>query len=717
MEAMKDYMLTVGEQARAAARMMARAEAGAKNAALEAIAAALEAAEAELSAANSRDLEAGRRNGLEPALLDRLELTPPRIAAMADGVRQVAALPDPVGAIADLVQRPSGIQVGRMRVPLGVIGIIYESRPNVTADAAALCLKAGNAAVLRGGSEAFHSNTAIAGCIRTGLEEAGLPADGVQLVATTDRAAVGALITMDEYVDVLVPRGGKGLIERISRDATVPVIKHLDGVCHVYIDDRADDDKAIAIAVNAKTHRYGVCNAMETLLLHRGIAERVLPWYFLVTESEIGGPGRTRGAGVIAGGECAAMASWRIDPDGMTLVLDVRCGTAGVELGARTLRVATIVAYESDDSTPFAAARDFAARLSGGVGLMPDHRVYGGNNWYYAYGSSSRTDIVADSRMIAELAPKTNNRPYMVIDDGWQICRGPRFNGGPWIPNDRFGDMATLAAQMRAEGVRPGIWVRPLLTSAADATHLAFANRGLDPDRQWDGVVLDPSRPDTLEWVARDIGRVAEWGHDLIKHDFTTYDVFGQWGFQMGSSPAAGEWTFHDRSRTSAEIVRELYRTIHAATHASTRPEPPLIIGCNAIGHLAVGTVHLQRTGDDTSGREWERTRVQGINTLAFRAHQHGSFFAIDADCVGLTDAVPWDKNEQWLELLSSSGTPLFVSADPRAMGPDQRRAVAGAFARAAEVQPLCEPIDWMTTTCPSRWRFGGATRRFDWFE
>ncbi len=277
MEAMKDYMLTVGEQARAAARMMARAEAGAKNAALEAIAAALEAAEAELSAANSRDLEAGRRNGLEPALLDRLELTPPRIAAMADGVRQVAALPDPVGAIADLVQRPSGIQVGRMRVPLGVIGIIYESRPNVTADAAALCLKAGNAAVLRGGSEAFHSNTAIAGCIRTGLEEAGLPADGVQLVATTDRAAVGALITMDEYVDVLVPRGGKGLIERISRDATVPVIKHLDGVCHVYIDDRADDDKAIAIAVNAKTHRYGVCNAMETLLLHRGIAERVLP--------------------------------------------------------------------------------------------------------------------------------------------------------------------------------------------------------------------------------------------------------------------------------------------------------------------------------------------------------------------------------------------------------------------------------------------------------
>ena len=274
---MKDDMQRLGERARQAARHLARADAGAKNRALEAIADTLEARAEELARENARDLAAGRESGLDAALLDRLELTAPRVAGMAEGLRQVAALPDPVGAITDLAYRPSGIQVGRMRVPLGVIGIIYESRPNVTADAAALCVKSGNAAVLRGGSEAFHSNAAIAGCVRSGLEAAGLPADGVQVVATTDRAAVGALITMNRWVDVIIPRGGKGLIERISNEATIPVIKHLDGVCHVYIDDRADPDKALAIALNAKTHRYGVCNAMETLLVARGIAERILP--------------------------------------------------------------------------------------------------------------------------------------------------------------------------------------------------------------------------------------------------------------------------------------------------------------------------------------------------------------------------------------------------------------------------------------------------------
>jgi len=271
------YMHGLGERARRAAAQMSRAETAAKNAALEAMAVALEQARDALVAENRKDLDAGRQNGLDEALLDRLTLNAERIAGMAEGLRQIAQLPDPVGEITDLDYRPSGIQVGRMRVPLGVIGIIYESRPNVTADAAGLCLKSGNAAILRGGSEAIHSNQAIAACIRSGLKQAGLPDDAVQVVETTDRAAVGALITMKEFVDVIVPRGGKSLIERISAEATIPVIKHLHGVCHVYIDDQADLDKAVPVAFNAKTHRYGVCNAMESLLVARGVADRVLP--------------------------------------------------------------------------------------------------------------------------------------------------------------------------------------------------------------------------------------------------------------------------------------------------------------------------------------------------------------------------------------------------------------------------------------------------------
>ena len=276
-DSLESLIRAIGTQARAASRPMSRAETAAKNQALRAIADALEAGAATLIEENLKDLQAGRANGLDPAMLERLELTPDRISAMADGVRQVAALPDPVGEITGLTYRPSGIQVGRMRVPLGVIGIIYESRPNVTADAAALCLKSGNACILRGGSESIHSNKAIAACIRAGLEKAGLPANAVQVIETTDRAAVGALLRLDDCIDVIVPRGGKGLIERIMAESRIPVIKHLDGICHVYIDDHCDLDKAQRIAINAKTQRYGVCNAMETLLVARRIAPIVLP--------------------------------------------------------------------------------------------------------------------------------------------------------------------------------------------------------------------------------------------------------------------------------------------------------------------------------------------------------------------------------------------------------------------------------------------------------
>ena len=277
MENIKAYMQQIGQQARAASRQMALADTAAKNHALDAIAQSILDSAAQLIAENAKDVAAAKANGLDAAAIDRLTLTEKTVHSMAEGLHQIAQLPDLIGEISELKYRPTGIQVGKMRVPLGVVGIIYESRPNVTADAAGLCLKSGNAAILRGGSEAIHSNQAIAACVHAGLRAAGLPETAVQVIATTDRAAVGELITMKEFVDVIVPRGGKSLIARISEEARVPVIKHLDGICHVYIDDEADLEKAIRIADNAKTHRYGVCNAMETLLVAQGVADKVLP--------------------------------------------------------------------------------------------------------------------------------------------------------------------------------------------------------------------------------------------------------------------------------------------------------------------------------------------------------------------------------------------------------------------------------------------------------
>ena len=273
----QSYIVGVGRAARAAARELARVESRAKDQALVTIAEAIDGNRKPLLEANAMDVETARANGLDAAMVDRLTLNDKRIAAMADGLRQIAQLPDPVGEITDLRYRPTGIQVGHMRVPLGVIGIIYESRPNVTADAAGLCLKSGNAAILRGGSEAIHSNQAIGACVHQGLRDAGLPENAVQVIETTDRAAVGELITLNEYVDIIVPRGGKGLIERVSNEARIPVLKHLHGVCHVYVDDGADVEKAVRIADNAKTQRYGTCNTMETLLIHRAMAASILP--------------------------------------------------------------------------------------------------------------------------------------------------------------------------------------------------------------------------------------------------------------------------------------------------------------------------------------------------------------------------------------------------------------------------------------------------------
>lgn len=311
---LRSMMQALGQAARAAAQLTAKASTATKNKALIVMAAAIRRDEQLLISANASDLALARDKKLDSSLIDRLTLTTERIAAMADGLEQIAALPDPIGAISDLNYRPSGIQVGRMRVPLGVIGIIYEARPNVTADAAGLCLKAGNAAILRGGSEAMHSNQAIAACVQEGLNVAGLPEQAVQVINTPDRAAVGELITMQKYVDIIVPRGGKGLIERISSEARVPVIKHLDGICHIYVDIHANLEKALRIVDNAKTQRYGTCNTLETLLIHAGIAQQFLPVIGrLLQEKQVELRGDNAAQALLPGIKSATEEDWRTE--------------------------------------------------------------------------------------------------------------------------------------------------------------------------------------------------------------------------------------------------------------------------------------------------------------------------------------------------------------------------------------------------------------------
>lgn len=386
-----EYMTGLGQRARTASRALARASSGTKDAALHSIADRLLATAEELKTENRKDLAAGKERDLSAAMLDRLELTDERIASMAEGLRQIAALPDPVGEITDLKYRPSGIQVGKMRVPLGVIGIIYESRPNVTADAAALCLKSGNAAILRGGSEARYSNQAIAACIKAGLNDAGLPDDAVIVVETTDRAAVDELVRLEGFVDVIVPRGGKGLIERVMEMARVPVIKHLHGVCHVYIDDKADTDKAMKVAFNSKTQRYGTCNTMETLLVAEGIAARILPVLGKMYQDEgveLRGCDKTRA--ILKGIETATKADW--DEEYLAPILSVRV-VSGLDEAIDHIHAHSSDHTESIVTEDITRARRFLAEVnSSSVMLNASTRFADG----FEYGLGAEIGISTD---------------------------------------------------------------------------------------------------------------------------------------------------------------------------------------------------------------------------------------------------------------------------------------------------------------------------------
>lgn len=432
------------------------------------------------------------------------------------------------------------------------------------------------------------------------------------------------------------------------------------------------------------------------------VPERILPWYLMTWDKRC-----THGYGVKTGAK--AICFWQVDTSGISLYLDVRCGGSGVQLGSRELIAAQIVVRKGyEGETPFAAAKSFCRTMCSRA-ILPSQPVYGGNNWYYAYGNSSHSEILEDSKLISSLAPNGSNRPFMVIDDGWQLCHSKSCNGGPWnAGNYKFPDMQKLAGEMEETGVRPGIWYRPLLTEEMIPGNWTLPNsRFISVEH---GQFMDPSIPEVLEKVAEDVKGLAAWGYEMIKHDFTTYDILGRWGFEMGTGLTKDGWSFKDRSKTTAEIISNLYSTIRASAGGA------LIIGCNTIGHLGAGLFEIQRTGDDTSGREWERTRKMGINTLAFRMPQNGIFFVADADCVGLTGKVPWELNEQWLKLLSLSGTPLFVSVSPDAVGKDQEKALVAAFEAASKPLLEGEPLDWLETTCPSKWVLDGREMSFEWF-
>ena len=426
------------------------------------------------------------------------------------------------------------------------------------------------------------------------------------------------------------------------------------------------------------------------------VPNRVMPWYVAAWDGKL-----TNCYGVRTG--ASAFCFWQVDPQGISLWADVRSGSIAIRLGDRELHVCDVVCRAGQqDQSPFAALHRFCRDMCPAPRL-PAQPVYGHNDWYYAYGNNSEITVLDDTKRIVELSPSGDNRPFAVIDDGWQPERSAdKLGVGMWDRgNERFPDMPGLANRIRQAGARAGIWIRPLLApkDAPDAWRLSRAR-----------TMLDPTVPGVLEKVAADIGRLHQWGYDLIKHDYSTFDILGRWGSQMGSSLTGGNWTFAAGPiRTTAEVINELYRTIRTAAGDT------LVIGCNSVSHLSAGQFEMCRIGDDTSGTEWERVPRMGVNALGFRAVQHGAFYVADPDCVGVTTAIPWELNRQWLDLLARSGTMTFVSLAPDAIGAEQRRDLRTALATAARPQPLREPLDWQETTWPTRWTGPRHENGYSW--
>ena len=430
---------------------------------------------------------------------------------------------------------------------------------------------------------------------------------------------------------------------------------------------------------------------------------RFMPWYFCA---------KSEAKSVCYGVKVrpSAMCFWQVDSLGMTLFLDVRCGGSGVNLKGRVIKLADVIACEMRDCTSFEAMQEFCGQMCEDP-ILPKYPVYGSNNWYYAYGKSSESEILADCDYILNLTKDIENKPYMVIDDCWQEHhRLNEYNGGPWTKgNEKFPDMKALAEKLVQKGVRPGIWVRLLL------------NEDENIKNEWrlsHNNCIDPTNPEALNYIKEDIKRICNWGYTLIKHDFSTFDLFGKWGFQMSPLVTDDGWHFYDDSLTSAEVVKLLYKAILDASMEASNGET-LILGCNTIGHLGAGYMHINRTGDDTSGVIWERTRFMGVNTLAFRLPQHGKFYEIDADCVGIDGGISWSMNKQWADVLAKSGTPLFISVRPNILDETEKQELHEILKVASKQEHHVIPVDWEETTCPEHWqdKDHDIDCKYQWFE
>ncbi len=425
------------------------------------------------------------------------------------------------------------------------------------------------------------------------------------------------------------------------------------------------------------------------------VPERVMPWYFASFDGSA-----THSYGVRTG--AGALCFWQLDEQGVSLWLNVANGGDGVLLGDRVLNAATVVTRRGQPGeSSLAAIADFCHRMCVKPRPSPGP-IYGSNDWYYAYGNSSPARILQDADMVAALRPANAPAPFTVADEGWENTA-------------KFPDMADLAAQIKKRSVRPGLWLRPLRApQGTEPALLMPAKRFGEKTGRAAELAYDPTHPEALQRVLKRVQTIRGWGYELLKHDFSTYDLLGQWGFEMGAEPTLPGWSFHDRSKTNAEIIADLYRSLRA-----TAGDEMLILGCNTVGHLGAGIFDMQRTGDDTSGKEWERTRRMGVNTLAFRLPQHGTFFSLDPDCVPITAAVDWQHTRQWLEVVSGSHTVLFVSAATEAFGAEQREAVKRAFALVQSREHGLQPMDWRDSTTPERWTAHGpdSEKRFPWCE
>ncbi|KAA9040720.1 hypothetical protein FW778_01380 [Ginsengibacter hankyongi] len=430
-----------------------------------------------------------------------------------------------------------------------------------------------------------------------------------------------------------------------------------------------------------------------------------LPWYCIAHDAN-----STICFGVKTG--CNTICSWKIANDKLQLALDTRTGGNGVQLHNRTLHAADIVTTKNEgNENVFATVRRFCTQMCDNPRLT-EKPVYGINDWYFAYGSNSAALILETTSLMASLASDSDNPPFSVIDAGWAIkspllpdacCWGDDFA----VSNNKFGDMKKLADDIKRIGMRPGLWTRPLSARHNDKKSLLMASiPGRDDPKT---PLLDPTISENIERIKNLWNTYHQWGFEMVKHDYTTYDIFGRWGFQMEDGLTAPGWQFNDNTKTNAEIILNLYNNIREAAGSI------YLIGCNTMSHLSAGVFELNRIGDDTSGKDWDRTRKMGVNTLGFRLVQHETFYEADGDCVGLTKDIPWSKNKQWMELLAKSSAPLFISAQPDAVGEEQKEFIKKSFSEAARGQPIAEPIDWLTNALPSKWKLDSQEVDFDW--